>query len=327
MRDRLKKKQILRAVVLYLLLIAIVEFIIMLFIHGLAHKLQWLEVAVLDAMALIFVLVPLSYFIILKPVHAQLRQALRLSEAQFQSLTQSAADAILGVDEFGKIILWNDAATKMFGYKAGNAIGRSLDTLIVPEGYRATLRDALAHLHDSDRGKASVETLELVLLHKDGAEIPVELSASAYLRNGSWHATAIIRNISHRKQTEAELLSLTERLRKSLISTIQIVARAAEAKDSYTAGHQLRVSRLARRIAQEIGLESQHVEGVRLGALVHDIGKIQIPSELLSKPTKLSAAEFELIKEHSLNGYNILKGIEFPWPIAEIAYQHHERMD
>ncbi len=326
-RDRQKRKGLFRAVLLYLLVIAVVEFMIMLSINGLDHKLEWLTVAILDATLLIIVLFPISYFMILKPLHAHLLQALRQSEDQFQSLTKTATDAILGVDEFGKISIWNDAATKMLGYKASYAIGHSLDTLVVPQGYRATLRDALAYHHDSDRGNGGGETLELVLLHKDGTEIPVELSASSYLRNGCRHATAIIRNINHRKQTEAELLSLTERLRKSLITTVQIVARAAEAKDSYTGGHQLRVSRLARRMAQEMGLESQQVEGIRLGALVHDIGKIQIPSELLSKPTKLSAAEFELIKEHALNGYNILKGIEFPWPIAEIAYQHHERWD
>ncbi|MDP1634802.1 MAG: HD-GYP domain-containing protein [Gallionellaceae bacterium] len=106
-----------------------------------------------------------------------------------------------------------------------------------------------------------------------------------------------------------------------------MVSRAAEARDPYTAGHQLRVSRLAREIAQEMGLDSDRVEGIRLGAQIHDIGKIQVPSELLSKPGKLSANEFELIKEHCLNGYNILKDVEFPWPIAEISYQHHERLD
>ena len=326
-RDRQNRKEILRAVLLYLLVIAFVEFIIMLLINGAGHDLEWLTVAAFDATTLIIILFPISYFMILKPMYGNLRQALRQSEAQFQSLTQTATDAILGVDEFGKISIWNDAATKMLGHKAGYAMGHSLDTLVVPERCRSTVRDALKQLQDSGGMKGAGETLEFTVLHKSGAEIPVELSASVYLHEGHWHATAIIRDISRQKRNEEELQQLTERLRKGLITTIQIVARAAEAKDSYTAGHQQRVSRLARRMAQEIGMEKQQVEGIRLGALVHDIGKIQVPSELLSKPAKLSAAEFALIKEHALNGYNILKGIEFPWPIADIAYQHHERMD
>jgi len=105
------------------------------------------------------------------------------------------------------------------------------------------------------------------------------------------------------------------------------ISRAVEARDPYTAGHQQRVARLARCIAQEINLDSDRIDGLRMGATIHDIGKIHLPAEILAKPTKLTDTEFELIKTHTQVGYDILKEIKFPWPIADIAYQHHERLD
>lgn len=324
-RDQLQRKQVLRAFFIYLGAIAAVEFGIMLFIEELGFA--WLSKAIFDTVTLVITLLPASYFLILKPVLAQLQQALHQSEDQFQALTQSATDAILGMDERGKIAIWNDAATKMFGYSATAAIGRQLHELIVPSQYRSKALEGMKHFHDSGEGEIIGKPLELTALHKDGTEFPIELAVSAYKSGNGWQATGIIRNITTRKQSELKVLAVNEQLRAGLVCTIQVVAKAAEAKDPYTAGHQMRVSRLAREIAQEMGLYSERVEGIRLGAQIHDIGKIQVPSEILSKPGKLSANEFELIKEHCLNGYNILNGIEFPWPIAEIAYQHHERLD
>ena len=92
-------------------------------------------------------------------------------------------------------------------------------------------------------------------------------------------------------------------------------------------GHQQRVAQLARAIAQEVGLDKERIDGLRMGAIIHDIGKINVPAEFLAKPTRLTKGEFEVIKMHPEVGYNILKDIEFPWPVAEIAYQHHERLD
>ena len=324
-RDQLQRKQIFRAFFLYLVAIAAVELGIMLFIDKLG--LAWLTQAIFDTVALIIVLLPISYFLVLKPVLAQLQQALHQSEDQFQAVTQSATDAILGMDERGKICIWNNAATKMFGYSTTSAIGRQLHELIVPNQYRSRAATGIKHFQDAGEGEIIGKTIELTALHKDGTEFPIELAVSAHKFGKGWHSTGIIRDITTRKQAELKLQTVNERLRMGLVSTIQVVSKAAEAKDPYTAGHQLRVSRLAREIAQEMGLDSDRVEGIRLGAMVHDIGKIQVPSEILSKPGRLSTNEFELIKDHCLIGYNILKDIEFPWPIAEIAYQHHERLD
>ncbi len=129
------------------------------------------------------------------------------------------------------------------------------------------------------------------------------------------------------------VLDITERheaqkkLRASLIGSIVAMSKAIGARDPYTAGHQQRVSELARSIAQEMGLDSERIDALRMGAAIHDIGKIYVPAEMLSKPTKLTAAEFEIIKSHCQVGYDILKDIPSHWPIADIAHQHHERLD
>lgn len=120
---------------------------------------------------------------------------------------------------------------------------------------------------------------------------------------------------------------LMEKLRKTLGGTIQVVSRAVEMRDPYTAGHQRRVADLARAIAAEIGMSADGIDFVRIAGTIHDIGKISVPAEILSKPTKLSDIEFNLIKEHAQAGYDILKNIEFPWPVSDVVHQHHERMD
>ncbi len=118
-----------------------------------------------------------------------------------------------------------------------------------------------------------------------------------------------------------------EELAHVLFRTINALSRVIEIRDLYTVGHQQNVSRIARRIAQEIGLDSDTIEGLRVGAMLHDIGKVGIPAEILSKPAKLTATEYELVKTHSTMGYTVLREITFPWPVAEIVHQHHERID
>jgi putative nucleotidyltransferase with HDIG domain len=131
---------------------------------------------------------------------------------------------------------------------------------------------------------------------------------------------------SHQMTEEARQKNL-EKLRQTLSGIIQAVAMMVESRDPYTAGHQRRVSDLGRTIAQEMGLSTDETDGIRIAGMLHDIGKISIPAEILSKPGRLSDIEFSLIKAHAETGHNILKEIDFPWPIATIVLQHHERID
>jgi PAS domain S-box-containing protein len=118
-----------------------------------------------------------------------------------------------------------------------------------------------------------------------------------------------------------------KRIRQGFVATIATIAKIVEVRDPYTSGHQDRVSQLSIAIAEEMRLGKDRIEGIGIGAKIHDIGKIQIPAEILSKPGKLSSTEYGLIQSHPETGFAILKDIDFPWPVAEIAHQHHERID
>jgi putative nucleotidyltransferase with HDIG domain len=136
-----------------------------------------------------------------------------------------------------------------------------------------------------------------------------------------------VRDITVQKKAEEELRTSVDKLRKITGATIQAMAQTVEVRDPYTAGHQKRVADLARAIATRMGLSSDRVDGIRMAGVIHDIGKISVPAEILSKPGLLTPLEFSLIKTHSQIGYNLLKDIEFPWDIATMVLQHHERLD
>jgi len=110
-------------------------------------------------------------------------------------------------------------------------------------------------------------------------------------------------------------------------STINVVATIGELRDPYTHGHERRVGEIAAAIATEMGLQDNQVEGIRVAGYLHDVGKIAVPAEILAKPTKLTKAEFNLVKDHAQQSYDILKTVPFPWPVAEAAWEHHERFD
>ena len=124
-----------------------------------------------------------------------------------------------------------------------------------------------------------------------------------------------------------ELQATLNDLRKAMQGIIHVMVLMIESRDPYTAGHQQRVALLASALAQEMGLSEQQVEGVKMASLIHDIGKISVPSEILSKPGKMTEIESRLVKTHPQSGYEILKTITLPWPIAQIVLQHHERLD
>ena len=128
-------------------------------------------------------------------------------------------------------------------------------------------------------------------------------------------------------RTHIERDHMGQRLERNLLQTVQAIARTLETRDPYTAGHQRRVTELSIAIAEELGLDEQQIEGIRFGATIHDIGKIHIPAEILNYPGQLSEMEFGIIKTHTEVGNNIVKDIDFPWPVADIIYQHHERLD
>ncbi len=145
--------------------------------------------------------------------------------------------------------------------------------------------------------------------------------------NGQKNLVGIIQNISERKQAELERETALGQLKKTLEGSIKAIARTIETRDPYTAGHQERVAQLAQAIAVELGLDEARIEGLGFGGLIHDIGKISVPAELLSTPRRLRPLEMELIRGHAQVGYDIIKDIDFPWPVGDMILQHHERLD
>jgi putative nucleotidyltransferase with HDIG domain len=150
----------------------------------------------------------------------------------------------------------------------------------------------------------------------------------AHLTQAVRQRTGVLqRSLTDRREAEEQLNRTLDNLRQAMGATLNTLALAVETKDPYTVGHHKRVEDLARTIATEMGLSEKTIDGVRMASALHDIGKIPLPAEILSRSVQLSEAEFHLIKTHSQTGYDILKQVEFPWPVARIVWQHHERLD
>jgi len=147
------------------------------------------------------------------------------------------------------------------------------------------------------------------------------------IRNALRRRKLEIANRMYRQDLEQMVEERTVRLQGALEGIIQAMARTVEARDPYTAGHQQRVADLAVAIAMEMNIPQDQIEGIRMAGMIHDLGKIYVPAEILSKPTRLTEIEFALIKTHPRVGYDIIADIEFPWPIAKMVLQHHERMN
>jgi HD-GYP domain-containing protein (c-di-GMP phosphodiesterase class II) len=135
------------------------------------------------------------------------------------------------------------------------------------------------------------------------------------------------REVDRRRRVQQELQGSLDRLRKIIGGTVMAIAMTVEKRDPYTSGHQQRVAELSRAIGKEMGLAHDQVEGLTIASAIHDIGKISLPAEILSKPSQLNSMEMSLIQTHSQAGYDILKSVDFPWPVADIVLQHHERMN
>ena len=147
------------------------------------------------------------------------------------------------------------------------------------------------------------------------------------IRNALRRRKLEIANRLYRQDLEKMVAERTSKLKEALDGIIHVIALTVEIRDPYTAGHQLGVARLAFAIAKEMGLSEDQAEGVRVAGTIHDLGKISVPAEILSRPGQINEMEFGIIKTHPQTGYDILKGMEFPWPLAQTVLQHHERMD
>jgi PAS domain S-box-containing protein len=248
---------------------------------------------------------------------------LRESEEKFRCLIENAPDAIY-VHADTRFIYLNQVAVNLFGAKtADQLIGSPVMERIDPS-YHEMIKERHRLLYEEHR---ELSIFEQVYLRLDGSSVRVEAHALPITYGNKNAALAFVRDITERKQAEKKLQDTLESLRKAVGTTIQVMVSAVESRDPYTAGHQIRSADLARTIATEMGLPQEKIDGIRMAGSIHDIGKLSIPAEILSKPTKLSEIEFSLIKEHARQGFEMLKDVESPWPLAQIVYEHHERMN
>jgi PAS domain S-box-containing protein/putative nucleotidyltransferase with HDIG domain len=258
-------------------------------------------------------------------------KALEEKTALLDQLFENAPFAIFQSFVGGEIIRANPAAEELFGYRQEEMAGRTCDELVVPERLREKGREYTKRVH----GEKRAVTFEDIRQRKDGSMLEVAfIGFPTRIGEEVTGGFGIYHDITGRKEAERLLqesyLALQGQvlaLRRSWNQTIHILASVVEARDPYTAGHQKKVALLAGEIATEMGLPDEEIDHVILAALIHDIGKIEVPSEILSKPGSLSPLELQLIRTHPEAGRRILSGLQTSWPLAEIVYQHHERLD
>ncbi|MCF6149673.1 MAG: response regulator [Candidatus Kuenenia sp.] len=252
---------------------------------------------------------------------------LHKNEEKLHTIINTVNDAIILINNNGIVTYANNTTEKIFGYSKNELIGRKLHKTIIPKRYVKEHLEGMKQFKKTGKGNIIGKITEVYATRKDKSELPVELSLSAFKIHNKWHVVSVIRDITPRKMADALLKQSMETLQKSFGGMINALSHMAETRDQYTAGHQRRVTELARTIAIEMGISPEQTDGLYLGGLIHDIGKICVPAEILSKPDKLTKIEYQIIQNHPQVGFDILKKIEFPWPIARIIQQHHERMD
>jgi PAS domain S-box-containing protein len=250
-------------------------------------------------------------------------QALLDAENRYRSIFTESRDGIVLVDAATAYVV---DCNPEFERQCARPL-KELQRLHVWELRPSEMRDASRAKFEEIKAAGHGGSQELPLLRPDGSVLAVEFTSKRLNVAGHDLVQSACRDITERRRAELAQAQSADRLRHSMEGTIQAMAATLEMRDAYTAGHQRRVAELAVAIAHELKFSDNEIHGLHLAAVVHDLGKIQVPAEILSKPTKLSPIEYELVKSHAQAGYDILKTVEFEWPLAQIVYQHHERLD
>lgn len=238
-----------------------------------------------------------------------------------QTTADKASVGIFWLDKNWRVRYANDAACKKMGYTKEEVLN-----LYVPD-FDPDWDFEKLHKHWEHLKKAGVLTFESRNMTKDGKIFPVEIT-DHYIKFGDIEYDFVfIKGITERKEAERKVKDSYSRLRKTFGATVEALSSLTEKRDPYTAGHQQRVTKIAVKIAERMKLSQQVIEGIQVASSIHDIGKVYVPAEILSKPGRLNELEYSIIKTHPQVSYDVLKNIDFPWPIAEIVYQHHERFD
>jgi PAS domain S-box-containing protein/putative nucleotidyltransferase with HDIG domain len=252
-------------------------------------------------------------------------QKIKESEVRFRSLSENAPDIIYALGINGEFTYTNPAIETILGYRPEEIIGKYFVDIARKEDI---LRCIKAFKQVRDR-KQTLKEETGILLHKDGTERYFSISgAPNFDSEGNFIGlVGTLKNLTDIRRSEMELKKSFEKLQSAMSSTIDAISIIVESRDPYTAGHQRRVAQLAMAVAGELGLSEERIDLIRMGSLIHDIGKIYIPAEILTKPGRLNDIEFAMMKSHPTVGYKILNKVDFIPVIVDMVYQHHERMD
>ncbi|OGF49489.1 MAG: hypothetical protein A2231_01695 [Candidatus Firestonebacteria bacterium RIFOXYA2_FULL_40_8] len=247
------------------------------------------------------------------------------SEVKYRELWDNAPVAYHTLNPDGVVTSVNETELKMLGYDKDEMVGKPIFDFIEP----AQREEAQLRFLRKIAGKETIRSGNRVYLRSDGSKIVVSLDD--VLEYNEKHEVISVRttmvDVTRQRQIEDQLKNSFSKLKKTMDDAMRVITRLVEMRDPYTAGHQVRVAQLACAIAKELGLSEDSIERIRIAGLLHDLGKINVPIEILSKPGKISESEFNIIKVHPSIGYEILKEMDFPYPVAETVLQHHERID
>jgi len=251
---------------------------------------------------------------------------LRESERRYGTMLQNVKLVSLMLDREGRITYCNDYLLRLTGWEDEEVLGRNwIENFLPPESRQKMERIRVSLVADLQEAWHH----ENEILTRSG-ERRLTRWNNTVLRSTSGDAVgtaSLGEDITELRRAEEEIERTVAKLRRAMQSAIEVVSTIGALRDPYTHGHEHRVGEVATAIATELGLDADRIEGVRVCAYLHDVGKIAVPAEILSKPTRLTAVEYELVKQHAQQSYEILKGMEFPWPVAEAVWQHHERLD
>lgn len=247
-----------------------------------------------------------------------------VNQRNLLKLVKSSPLGMIAIDPQGLILLWNRAAEEITGWSEQEVLGRDFRLLV-----DAWLVYELEDAHKRILNGVVIHSLPINITRKDGRMIIISYSSAPVFDDDRIIAAiAVIYDVTEKINMEMALRNSLEKMNRVVDETVSALATAIGKRDPYTAGHQQRVAQLACAIAHEMGgFDDDRLKGLRMAATIHDIGKLYVPAEILAKPGQLSEPELALIKTHPQAGFDILGEVEFPWPIASIVQQHHERLD
>lgn len=250
-------------------------------------------------------------------------QALRDSEQRYRSMIEQTVSGFYLIQD-GVLVYVNTRLAEIFGYASpGEVIGRSPMDLVAKQDHALVTENIRRRLD----GEIRSVSYEFTGLRKDGTRFTVGTHGSLATHDRRPAIIGLLQDVTEKARAEKTIRDYVSRLERAMLGTVDAVSKMVELRDPYTSGHEQRVGELAAAIAEEMGLDRNMQQGLRIAGGVHDIGKIVVPAEILAKPGRLNAIEYEMVKGHAQQGYEVLKSIDFPWPVAEVARQHHERID